>query len=97
MLGHFTQSPNVTNLLAAPAIRATMSFTCPICGRVSHHPEDERRRFCGVCGFVDDPRRMRPVDPCRFDKLVFIEHKRAGTTTRIVSVREAADCLIGGG
>jgi Protein of unknown function (DUF982) len=40
---------------------------------------------------------MRPVDPCLFDKLVFIEHRRAGTTTRIGSVREAADCLIGGG
>jgi hypothetical protein len=32
-----------------------MSFTCPICGRVSYHPSDEKYRYCGACHlFVDD-------------------------------------------
>lgn len=27
----------------------TPSFTCPICGAVSHHPQDVRNRYCGRC------------------------------------------------
>jgi hypothetical protein len=26
-----------------------MSFQCPKCGAVSHHPEDERHGYCGNC------------------------------------------------
>jgi hypothetical protein len=26
-----------------------MSFTCPRCGAVSHHPQDERHGYCGRC------------------------------------------------
>lgn len=26
-----------------------MPFTCPRCGMTSHHPEDERRRYCAAC------------------------------------------------
>lgn len=26
-----------------------MSFTCPDCGMTSHHPEDEKNRYCGAC------------------------------------------------
>lgn len=26
-----------------------MSFTCPKCLLTSHHPEDERNRYCGNC------------------------------------------------
>lgn len=26
------------------------AYTCPHCGRVSHHPEDVRARFCVACG-----------------------------------------------
>jgi hypothetical protein len=25
------------------------TFTCPVCGRTSHHPEDVRQRWCGAC------------------------------------------------
>ena len=25
------------------------SFTCPQCGRVSHHPQDVANRYCGAC------------------------------------------------
>jgi hypothetical protein len=25
------------------------SFTCPACGRTSHHPEDIRNGYCGAC------------------------------------------------
>jgi hypothetical protein len=25
------------------------AFTCPICGMVSHHPQDVRERYCGNC------------------------------------------------
>ena len=25
------------------------SFTCPRCGRTSHHPDDVRERYCGAC------------------------------------------------
>lgn len=37
-----------------------MPFTCPDCTRTSHHPEDERYRYCGAChkfftGEVDEP------------------------------------------
>lgn len=31
-----------------------MSYKCPKCLRVSHHPEDEKNRFCGVCGHAYD-------------------------------------------
>jgi hypothetical protein len=31
-------------LAAEPA-----GFRCPRCGMVSHHPEDNRRRYCGNC------------------------------------------------
>jgi hypothetical protein len=32
-----------------------MPFTCPICGRVSYNPNDEKYRYCGACHlFVDD-------------------------------------------
>jgi len=27
-----------------------MSYTCPKCGRVSHHPRDAVERWCAVCG-----------------------------------------------
>lgn len=31
------------------------SITCPVCKRISHHPEDVRRRYCGAChAFHDD-------------------------------------------
>lgn len=30
----------------------TEPFKCPKCGRVSHHPEDRRQGWCGVCGDV---------------------------------------------
>ncbi|HTF53622.1 MAG TPA: hypothetical protein VK735_39770 [Pseudonocardia sp.] len=26
-----------------------MSFTCPECGRSSHHPKDEEFGYCGAC------------------------------------------------
>jgi hypothetical protein len=26
-----------------------LSFTCPKCGRTSHHPEDEAQGYCGHC------------------------------------------------
>jgi hypothetical protein len=26
-----------------------VAFTCPRCGRTSHHPEDERQGYCGAC------------------------------------------------
>lgn len=26
-----------------------MSFTCPRCGAVSHHPKDEQQGYCGRC------------------------------------------------
>jgi hypothetical protein len=26
-----------------------MAFTCPKCGKTSHHPEDERHGYCGNC------------------------------------------------
>jgi hypothetical protein len=26
-----------------------MSFTCPRCGKTSHHPEDARHGYCGNC------------------------------------------------
>jgi hypothetical protein len=26
-----------------------MSFTCPVCHRVSHHPEDRANLYCGAC------------------------------------------------
>jgi len=26
-----------------------MAFTCPRCGRTSHHPDDEREGYCGAC------------------------------------------------
>lgn len=25
------------------------SFTCPVCLRISYHPEDARHGYCGAC------------------------------------------------
>ena len=30
-------------------------FICPICLRWSYNPNDAKHRYCGVCGFVDEP------------------------------------------
>jgi hypothetical protein len=27
----------------------TESFTCPVCGRTSYHPEDAANGYCGAC------------------------------------------------
>lgn len=35
-----------------------MSFTCPECGRTSHHPEDEKQGYCGACHKFFDPLRI---------------------------------------
>lgn len=32
-----------------------LSFTCPRCGRTTHHPEDVRQRYCGSCHDWLDP------------------------------------------
>jgi hypothetical protein len=26
-----------------------LSFLCPRCGRLSHHPDDEKHGYCGAC------------------------------------------------
>jgi hypothetical protein len=28
---------------------APTGFTCPRCGRTSHHPDDAREGYCGAC------------------------------------------------
>jgi hypothetical protein len=34
-------------------------FTCPTCGRTSHHPEDARHGWCSACqAFTGDPRGL---------------------------------------
>lgn len=33
----------------AELISDTTSFTCPKCGRTSHHPEDVAHGYCGNC------------------------------------------------
>lgn len=33
----------------AEALRQQVGFTCPVCHRTSHHPEDIRQQFCGAC------------------------------------------------
>jgi hypothetical protein len=39
-----------------------MAFTCPRCGRTSHHPEDEEFGYCGSCHeFTQPPPRSHPV------------------------------------
>jgi len=38
---------------------ADTPFTCPLCGAVSHNPNDARHRYCGRCHvFVDDAEAM---------------------------------------
>jgi ribosomal protein L37E len=34
-------------------------FTCPRCGRTSHHPTDAREGYCGACHDWTAPRRGR--------------------------------------
>jgi hypothetical protein len=34
-------------------IAAPSSFTCPRCGRTSHHPMDALNRYCGACHVFD--------------------------------------------
>ncbi len=44
-----------------------MSFTCPKCGRTSHHPEDAAQGYCGAChewtGSDEDIVPDDPEDP----------------------------------
>lgn len=38
---------------------AAVPFTCPLCGAISHNPNDARERYCGRCHvFVDDVRQQ---------------------------------------
>ena len=38
-------------------------FVCPICGAVSHNPNDARNRYCGACRvFPDDLSARRRVE-----------------------------------
>lgn len=37
-------------------------FTCPECVRTSHHPEDERHRYCGACHKFFPPPLVMPAD-----------------------------------
>lgn len=31
-----------------------MSYTCPRCGAVSHHPKDEEQRYCARCNMFEE-------------------------------------------
>ena len=33
----------------AAALRRAIGFTCPVCHRTSHHPEDIRHQYCPAC------------------------------------------------
>jgi hypothetical protein len=39
-----------------------MSFTCPDCGRTSHHPKDEQFSYCGNCHEFKDANREDEFD-----------------------------------
>lgn len=57
-----------------------MPITCPSCGRTSHHPEDELRRFCGACHhYTSDPTVARVA------LLVFTDGRREALGRTIVS------------
>ncbi|HEV8639412.1 MAG TPA: hypothetical protein VG370_34825 [Chloroflexota bacterium] len=48
-------------------------ITCPRCGLLSHHPEDERNRYCANCDAFHEelaglpPYRACGVQGCRCD------------------------------
>ncbi len=51
-----------------------MAYTCPRCGRTSHHPADEQFRYCEACHrFEDEPTaddvRMVAVHPVLWGEL----------------------------
>lgn len=52
------------------------AFTCPQCGRTSHHPDDARHGYCGAChASVDDaPSLMEARDVGAEASRVRIEH-----------------------
>lgn len=36
---------------------AATGITCPVCGRISHHPDDVREGYCGAChDWTSEPR-----------------------------------------
>jgi len=37
-----------------------VSFTCPRCGRISHHPADEAEQYCGACHDFTGTRQPLP-------------------------------------
>jgi hypothetical protein len=60
--------PRMMGLPPRPSGKAP--FTCPLCGAVSHNPNDKRERYCGRCHvFVDDdprpPEAGTEGDPAR--------------------------------
>jgi hypothetical protein len=50
-----THDPTRTfNLLPSPRAMGGFAISCRVCGRVSHHPEDVARRYCGHCHAFHD-------------------------------------------
>jgi hypothetical protein len=43
------RKPGIGQLGPDDVTSGAMSIRCPRCGRVSHHPEDVRQRYCGNC------------------------------------------------
>lgn len=45
--------PSIPHLIARAAVAAAqprpLPFTCPVCRRTSHHPEDAKNGYCGNC------------------------------------------------
>lgn len=45
--------------------QAEPAFRCPGCGRVTHHPEDVRYRYCPCCGNAELPKDCPHADAMR--------------------------------
>lgn len=56
--------PSIPDLITRAAVAAAqedpLPFTCPVCRRTSHHPEDAKNGYCGNChaftGHTEAPR-----------------------------------------
>lgn len=44
-----------------------MSFECPLCKRISHHPKDEKNRYCSAC------QRFFPEKKSSIENLIALE------------------------
>lgn len=70
-----------------------MAFTCPVCQRTSHHPDDERHGYCGACNdFTRDARASRWRIGRNVGRTIYVQYGDAPSKDdRLIGVMDSRD------